>query len=132
MTNIAFAAQPRTYNDFLYALQEPSIPAPSLSPTLYSKALQLDFQSLADQAHVHRNTLRNAPTAPSVQRYLRDSLRVIKAAYHLSGDLNRALTWYRNDGLDAFGYKTAEQLVSDGRCEDVLRYTASLQAGFAG
>ena len=44
----------------------------------------------------------------------------------------KALIWYRNDGLEYFGYKTAEELVSDGRTEDVLRYMASLQAGAAG
>jgi len=132
MTNTALATPSNTYDEFLYSLQDPEIPAPSLSPTLFGKALQLDFQSLADQAHVHRNTLRNAPTAPSVQRYIRDSVRVIKAAYNLSGDMSRALTWYRNDGLDAFGYRTAEQLVSDGRTDDLLRYMSSLQAGFAG
>ena len=132
MTIAVHTTQSSTYDEFLYSLQDPDIPAPSLSPALFGKALQLDFQSLADQAHVHRNTLRNAPTAPSVQRYLRDSVRVIKAAYSLSGDMSRALTWYRNDGLDAFSYKTAEQLVSDGRTDDVLHYISSLQAGFAG
>ena len=132
MNTTTHAAQSSTYDEFLYSLQDPEIPAPALSPALFGRALQLDFQSLADQAHVHRNTLRNAPTAPSVQRYIRDSVRVIKAAYNLSGDMSRALTWYRNDGLDAFSYKTAEQLVSDGRTDDVLRYMTSLQAGFAG
>jgi hypothetical protein len=39
---------------------------------------------------------------------------------------------YRNDPLSAFGHKTAEELVAQGRTEDVLRYTASLEAGAAG
>ena len=121
-----------SYDDFLYSLQDPEIPAPALSPRLFSQALQLDLQSLADQAHVHRNTLRRAPTTPSVQRYIRESVKVIKAAFSLSGDMAKALIWYRNDGLECFGYKTAEELVSDGRTEDVLRYMASLQAGAAG
>jgi hypothetical protein len=34
--------------------------------------------------------------------------------------------------LPPFGYKTAEQLVTDGRTEDVLRYVSSLEAGVAG
>jgi hypothetical protein len=59
-------------------------------------------------------------------------LRVIRAATDLSGDVNRALFWYRNEPLQSFGYKTAEQLVSDGRTEDLLRYIESLEAGAAG
>jgi hypothetical protein len=46
--------------------------------------------------------------------------------------VNRALFWYRNEPLQSFGYKTAEQLVSDGRTEDLLRYIESLEAGAAG
>ena len=44
----------------------------------------------------------------------------------------RAIFWYRNVPLPPFGYKTAEQLVSEGRTEDVLRYVESLEAGAAG
>jgi len=40
--------------------------------------------------------------------------------------------WYRNEPLPVFGYKTAEQLVSDGRADDVIRYVVSLEAGAAG
>ena len=57
---------------------------------------------------------------------------MIKAAFSLSGDMAKALIWYRNDGIESFGYKTAEELVSDGRTEDILRYMASLHAGAAG
>jgi hypothetical protein len=59
-------------------------------------------------------------------------LRVIRAATDLSGDVDRALFWYRNEPLQPFGYKTAEQLVSDGHTEDLLRYIGSLEAGAAG
>ena len=62
----------------------------------------------------------------------REALRVMRAAHDLSGDVTRAIFWYRNEPLPPFGYKTAEQLVSEGRTEDVLRYVASLEAGAAG
>jgi hypothetical protein len=92
----------------------------------------MDIQTLATQAHVHRNTISRAPASEGVQRFLREALRVIRAAADLSGDVNRALFWYRNEPLQSFGYKTAEQLVSDGRTEDLLRYIESLEAGAAG
>lgn len=56
----------------------------------------------------------------------------MRAAYDLSGDVGRAMFWYRNEPLPQFGDKTAEQLVSEGRTEDVLRYVGSLEAGAAG
>ena len=128
MTSLASA----TYEDFLYSLQDAEVPAPALSPRLFSQALQMDLQSLAEQAHVHRNTLRRAPATPVIQKHIREAMKVIKAAYSLNGDINKALTWYRNDGIEPFGFKTAEELVSAGRTEDVLRYVVSLQAGFVG
>jgi hypothetical protein len=82
--------------------------------------------------NVHRNTLSRMPGSESVQCFLRDALRLIRAATDVSGDVSKALFWYRNEPLPVFGYKTAEQLVSEGRTEDVLRYVASLEAGAAG
>ncbi|AUB82888.1 hypothetical protein [Candidatus Thiodictyon syntrophicum] len=64
--------------------------------------------------------------------FLREALRAIRAAADQCGDLDRALFWYRNEPLPPFGYKTAEQLVSDGRTDDLLRYIASLETGAAG
>lgn len=54
---------------------------------------------LAAQAHVQLSTLNHAPTSGSVQRYLREALRVIRAATDLSSDVEKALFWYRNEPL---------------------------------
>jgi hypothetical protein len=72
------------------------------------------------------------PASESVKRFLREALRVIRAAADLSGDVDRALFWYRNEPLPPFGYKSAKQLVSEGRTEDLVRYIESLEAGAAG
>ncbi len=56
----------------------------------------------------------------------------MRAAHDLSGDVFRSIFCYRNEPLPPFGYKTAEQLVVEGRTEDVLRYVRSLEAGAAG
>jgi len=92
----------------------------------------IDLQTLADQAHVHRNTVAWAPGSASVQHFLREAIRVIRAATDLSGDVHRALFWYRNEPLAVFDYQTTETLVSAGRAEDVLRYVVLLEAGAAG
>lgn len=107
--------------------------APDLSPTKYIKLMKLDVLTFASNARVHRNTVTRAPSAPSVQKYLRDNVRVICAAWTAAGrDLARAITWYRNEPLPAFDFKTAEQLVADGRVDDVVHFIESLEAGSAG
>ena len=120
------------YQHFLDFLKDPDTPAPVLSPKRFSQAMHIDLQTLAEQAHVHRNTIGRAPGSRGVQDFLREALRAIKAATDLNGDLNRALFWYRNEPLSVFGYKTAERLVSEGRTDDLLRYVASIEAGAAG
>jgi len=122
-----------TYEHFLEGLRDPDVPGPVVSPRRFSEALHIDLRTLAEQAGVHRNTIARAPSSATVQRFLRDALRVIKAGADVAGgDLERALFWYRNQPLAPFGYKTAEQLVVTGRTEDLLRYMASLTAGAAG
>lgn len=124
------------YQDFVDFLKEVDTPGPLLSPLLsprrFCGALHIDLQTLAEQAHVHRNTIARAPGSRGIQDFLREALRVIKAATDLNGNLNRALFWYRNEPLAAFACKTAERLVSEGRADDLVRYVASLEAGVAG
>ena len=122
----------RTYQHFIDYLRDPDTSAPVLSPKRFSQALNIDLQMLAEQAHVHRNTISRAPGSRGVQDFLREALRIIKAATDLTGDLNRALFWYRTEPLAVFGYKTAERLASEGRTDDVLRYVSSLEAGATG
>ena len=131
-TAVSAPAHEGGFQRFTEFLRDPDSPAPVLSPRRFSEALHIDLQTLAEQAHVHRNTISRAPGSRGVQDFLREAMRVIKAATDLVGDLDRALFWYRNEPLSAFGYKSAERLVSEGRTDDVLRYLASLEAGAAG
>jgi hypothetical protein len=122
----------RSFEGFLSFLHDRDVGAAVISPKRFSEVLSMDLQTLAAQAHVHRNTINRAPASEGVQRFLREAVRAIRAAADRSGDLDRALFWYRNEPLQPFGYKTAEHLVSEGRIEDLLRYIASLEAGAAG
>lgn len=127
-------ASPRieSFQSFMAFLHEPEARTPVLSAKRFSELLGIDLQTLADQARVHRNTISRAPDSRGVQTFLREAVRVIHAATDLSGDVRRAMFWYRNEPLAAFSYKTAETLVSEGRTDDVLRYIGSLEAGAAG
>ena len=135
MTDAADAEPPvleGAFQHFVQFLREAKISAPMRSPKRLSQAMHFDLQALAEQAHVHSNTIIHAPGSRGVQQFLREALRVIKAATDLNGDLNKALFWYRTKPLSGFGYKTAERLVSEGRTDDLLRYVASIEVGARG
>ncbi|CAB3962206.1 MULTISPECIES: antitoxin Xre-like helix-turn-helix domain-containing protein [Burkholderia] len=120
------------FDQFMESLRDRDSGAPIVSARRFAAALHIDMQTLSRLAHVHRNTLSRLAGSESVQKFLRDTLRIIRAATDISGDVQRALFWYRNEPLPTFDYKTAEQLVSEGRTEDLLRYVTSLEAGAAG
>jgi hypothetical protein len=104
-----------------------------LSPAKFIEVMNLDLNTFAQHARVHRNTVTRAPATASVQSHIRDNLRVLRAAWDVrGGDMNRAKVWFRNEPLPEFGYKTAEALVAEGRADDVIRLIESYSAGATG
>lgn len=122
---------PLNFDQFMASLRDSESVAPIVSARRFASVLHIDMQTLARLAHVHRNTVNRLAGSESVQKYLRDALRVIQTATDISGDVRSTLFWYRNEPLPTFGYKTAEELISEGRTEDLLRYVTSLEAGAA-
>lgn len=118
------AAMRLNFDQFMQSLRDPESAVPVVSARRFSAALNIDLQTLAKQAHVHRNTLSRMPSSEHVQRFLREALRVIRAATDRTGDVAQALFWYRNEPLPAFSYRTPEQLVSEGRTDELLRHLA--------
>jgi hypothetical protein len=117
---------------FAVDLLEPEF-APMLSPTRYIRLLGMDAESLARNARVSVSAVTMTPGTARIQSHLRENLRVIRAAYDVSGDdLPKALDWFRTEQLSPFGQKTAEQAVAAGRADDVIRLIGSLHAGAAG
>jgi uncharacterized protein (DUF2384 family) len=104
----------------------------SISPKRFGLVFKVDMQTLAAQARVHRNTVRLAPDSETIQSYLRESVRVMRAAADMSGSIEKALYWFKNYPLPTFDYKTAQDLVSEKRTEAIIAYLKSLEAGFAG
>lgn len=103
-----------------------------LSPARVSEFFGFQIQELAERAHVHRNTPATRPQAPQLQKYLQDMLRVLAVITEITGDEQRAAFLLRNEPLRAFGYKTADSLVQQGRADDVIAYLESLAGGAAG
>ena len=105
---------------------------PYLSPARIGELFGFQIQELAERAHVHRNTPTARPHASQLQKYLQDMLRVLAMATEMSGDEKRAAFLLRNEPLRAFGYKTADTLIQEGRTDDVIAYLESLAGGAAG
>jgi len=116
---------------FMTFLNSEANPA-SISPKRFGQVLSVDMQTLAAHAHVHRNTITRAPDAESIQSYLRESVRVMRAAADIAGSVEKALYWFKNHPLPAFDYKTPQALVSEKRTDALIKYIQSLQAGFTG
>ena len=107
----AAAAQ---FSDFLANLKDGKSRT-ALSPERLADALELPIQRLASLAHVHRNTVSTSPTSPKLQDAMGNVVRVLSAAYSLTGDIDRALFWFRNQPIAEFDHLTAMQLVEQGK-----------------
>lgn len=62
----------------------------------------------------------------------KDMTEVLETAERLCGSEFLAQTWFHNEPIDVFDYKTAEFLVTCGRTADLMFYLQSLEAGSTG
>lgn len=115
---------------FVERFREPN--TPYLSPAKVGDFFGLRVQELAERARVHRNTPTARPHTPQLQKYLQEMLRVLAVATELTDDAERAAFLLRNEPLRAFGYKTADTLVQEGRADAVIAYLESLASGSVG
>lgn len=128
----ADALPEKSWIDFVADLQDPES-APMLLPVRYIDSLGVDIETLARNARITVAAIAKTPGAASIQMHLGENLRVIKAAYDVSGnDLLKTLRWFRAEPLPAFGRMTAEQAVAPDRADDVIRLIHSLHGGAAG
>ncbi len=129
MAHAQMAQHHAVVSGFVDSLQEPR--TPYISPSRLSKALGVKVASLAELTGVHRNTLRN-PSSERLQGRMREMVKVISAAAELTGDLDKAIYWYRNEPITDYGHRTAGELVADGQVEAVLAYIRDLENGARG
>lgn len=121
---------PANFPEFMDALQVPG--TLNLSSQVFTSTLRISMQQLAQFAGVHRSTLQRAPDNEQAQAFMRECLQVIRAAEDVTGDLSRAVYWFKNEPLRAFRYHTAEQLVAEGKTSNLLAYLESIEAGSQG
>lgn len=114
---------------FLDSLREPK--TVHISPLRLSKAFGVKLAGLAELTGVHRNTLRN-PASDRLQSRMREMVKAISAAARLTGDIDRAIYWYRNEPIADYEHRTAAELVAAGEVEAVLGYIRDLENGARG
>jgi len=105
---------------------------PYLSPSRIGEFLGFRIQELAERARVHRNTPTARPQSPQLQKYAQDLIRVLAAATEMTGEPERAAFLLRNEPLRAFDYKTAIQVIEEGKADAVIAYLESFAGGAAG
>lgn len=103
--------------------------ADHLSPQRMGNRLRLSLTDMAKLAHVHRNTLANAPASPAVQNSLQPVVRILAAAEELTGDADRAIVWFRHQPLAGHDGKTAQDLIEAGHADAVLVHLDDLRDG---
>jgi hypothetical protein len=114
---------------FVDSLQEPR--TPYISPARFSEVLGVKVMALAELTGVHRNTLRN-PSSERLQLKMREMIKVISAAAELTGDIQKAIYWYRNEPIADYDHRTAAELVADGHADAALAYIRDLENGARG
>jgi transcriptional regulator with XRE-family HTH domain len=105
---------------------------PVIQPERFAEALHLRVQDLAKLAGVHRTTVTETPSNARLQRYLREALRALSAAFEVTHDRDRAIFWFRNSPIPEFGHRTAETLVAEGKTDAVVAYLSSIATGSSG
>lgn len=129
-SNAAVDERPTTFEGLMEALREAN--RVRFSPERFLSLFSMDQQTFAQRAHVHRNTVRNAPESEKVQAYIRDAMRVLRAVTDLGTDTTKAIFWFKNDPLPTFDYQTAEEVVSAGKTEQLIAFLQSWEAGAQG
>lgn len=99
----------------------------STDPRAFARSLGVSLRHLAEYANVAPETPVLKPSDPRLQRYLREAQAVLEEATRLGGGRVAARDWFRHMPLAAFGYRTAEEMVSEGRAGEMLRYLEGVE-----
>lgn len=96
-----------------------------------AEAFGMSKTQLAETAGLARETLYRAERsrAPKTQGRLREMLEIISRVTEWAGGKEQAMAWYRAQPLPAFGGRTAEALVKDGKAAAVRDYLDHMALG---
>ncbi|GGN59143.1 hypothetical protein GCM10011349_39340 [Novosphingobium indicum] len=102
-----------------------------ISPKRISEVLGVELAGLAILAGVDGNALQS-PGSERLQVRLQEVARVISAAATMTGDVSKAICWYRNEPITGYDHKTAAELVAAGHAGAVMAHLHDLENGASG
>ncbi|MHB8570005.1 MAG: hypothetical protein ACYC97_07370 [Metallibacterium sp.] len=91
-----------------------------IDPRNFARGLGIGLRHLAEYANVAPETPALKPLDARLQRYMRDARAVLDCATRLGGGRAAARDWFRHMPLTVFAYRTAEEMVSEGRVGELL------------
>jgi len=96
-----------------------------------AKEFRMSKAGLAETLGIAPVTLqrRARAAAPKTQTRLREGLEIIGRVSDWAGGPLQAMAWYRAEPIPAFGGRTAESLVKDGKAAAVRDYLDSVALG---
>ncbi|MBM6583356.1 DUF2384 domain-containing protein [Microvirga sp. BT689] len=102
-----------------------------LAPERVAQALRLSKSQLADTIGVNREALYKPERAqaPKTQTRVREMVEIVERVKDWAGGKDQALAWYRAQPIPAFGGRTAEALVKDGKAAALRDYLDHLALG---
>ena len=112
-------------------LQELLTPDNRVALNRLMKALRMSKADIAETIGVARETLQRAARAdaPKTQTRLREMLEIVNRVSGWAGGQMQAMAWYRSEPIPAFGGRTAESLVKEGKAAAVRDYLDGVALG---
>lgn len=105
--------------------------AGKITITQMADGFGMSKSQLAETAGLARETLYRTERsgARRAQERLREMLEIISRVSEWAGGKEQAMAWYRSQPLPAFGARTAEALVKDGKAAAVRDYLDHMALG---
>jgi uncharacterized protein (DUF2384 family) len=102
-----------------------------LAPERVAQALRMSKSQLAETIGVNREALYKPERsqAPKTQTRVREMVEIVERIKDWAGGQDQAIAWYRAQPIPAFGGRTAEALVKDGKAGVLRDYLDHLAMG---
>ena len=120
-------SRPSLIGPVIEAVREPE--RPYIDPGRLLNLTDLQVKDLAAAAGVDRNTVARNPHNVRLQNYMREIVRVLESARDIAGDLDRAVIWFKHQPIQAYRFRTAAELVAEGKVEAVMAYLDDMRHG---
>jgi uncharacterized protein (DUF2384 family) len=101
---------------------------PDVDPRQVAETLRLPLKDLAKLIGISRGRLAD-PSSAKVQKAMAPVLKILSVATDMSGATTQAVHWFKFVPLPSLGFKTAMELVTEGKSDWVMGHFENLRNG---